>query len=447
MTPRQAVLQILLSVDRDHMMMSRALHDQLSKHQYWEKRDRAFVTFLAESTIKNRIYIDYLLDQVSDRPVHSCRPAVREILRMSAASVLFMDSVPDSAACNEAVKLARDYRGGRYVSFVNAVMRNFTRHHETGDFRLPDSSSDPDEYMSVRYSVPLWIVKLISKQYNTETALAVCRDSVERPLLTARIMTNGEGAKAHKKAMDSDGLETEAYRCGVNLKTALGEKVAGLIEEHAVIIKNINYVAGLESFRKGAFTVMDVASMIPAYAALSCAEYPVNTVVDLCAAPGGKCLQAREYFKDSTVTARDVSEARAELVGENAARLGLNIRVQVADASVKDSCLHADAVFTDVPCSGLGVLKRKKDIAYNQTPKALDDLVSLQRTILENAADYVNPGGILVYSTCTVNRKENSGQTDIFLKEHEEYHMVYRTQTIPGIMPCDGFYCAVMKRD
>ena len=417
---RALALEVLLEVTERKEYSHLALRGALEKYQYLEKQDRAFLTRLVEGTVERMLELDYIIGCFSRTPVHKMKPVIRGILRMSVYQIKYMDRIPDAAVCNEAVKLAvkKGFSGLR--GFVNGVLRSIVR--GLGEVEYPG--------LSVKYSTPEWIVRQWTQEYGEELALGMLEDQyAERPV-TVRV-------NLHR--ISREALAERLTREGVSVRT-----VDGL--DCALAISGYDYLAALPSFQEGLFQVQDVSSML---AVLAAAPRPGDYCIDVCAAPGGKSLHMADLMNGTgMVEARDLTEYKVQLIEENIARSRMeNIRAAQQDATVLDegSVEKADVVLADLPCSGLGVLNKKRDLKYRMTPKQQEELVMLQRRILETVQRYVKPGGVLVYSTCTVHREENEGNTAWFL-ERFPFVLKERKQMLQGRDPWDGFYIAKMER-
>lgn len=417
---RALALEVLLEVTERKEYSHLALRGALEKYQYLEKQDRAFLTRLVEGTVERMLELDYIIGCFSRTPVHKMKPVIRGILRMSVYQIKYMDRIPDAAVCNEAVKLAvkKGFSGLR--GFVNGVLRSIVR--GLGEVEYPG--------LSVKYSTPEWIVRQWTQEYGEELALGMLEDQyAERPV-TVRV-------NLHR--ISREALAERLTREGVSVRTVDGV-------DCALAISGYDYLAALPSFQEGLFQVQDVSSML---AVLAAAPRPGDYCIDVCAAPGGKSLHMADLMNGTgMVEAKDLTEYKVQLIEENIARSRMeNIRAARQDAAVLDegSVEKADVVLADLPCSGLGVLNKKRDLKYRMTPKQQEELVMLQRRILETVQRYVKPGGVLVYSTCTVHREENEGNTAWFL-ERFPFVLKERKQMLQGRDPWDGFYIAKMER-
>lgn len=446
-TAFQVIYKVLEEDGFSHVVLAKALREAGES----EKRDRAFVTRLVEGTLERCITIDYILNQVSKTPVKKMKPVIRTVLRMSVYQLLYMDSVPDSAVCNEAVKLVKGKGLQGLSGFVNGVLRNVARGREQwqSESVYPDKSKSPALYLSIRYSLPEWLCGYFVKEYGMEQAEKIASGSLRNPKTTIRC----NRTKIEKEAL--------AERL----------KAQGITVEEGVYAKDALYVSGYDTLEKipefveGLFLVQDESSMLVSeLAGLKAGDL----VLDVCSAPGGKALHAAnllEAFGSGEVISRDVSEKKTALIKENADWLqAKNITIQVADATKLDESMveKADVVIADLPCSGIGIMAKKPEIRYRMTAEQQKELVKLQKEMLAVVHRYVKPGGILMYSTCTINREENEENVR---KICEMYGFVPALdeclvpenlrgdiregayiQLLPGIHACDGFFIARLKK-
>lgn len=445
---REIVLDMLLSIEREEEYSHRLVGQVLAKYNYLTAQERAFLKRLFEGTLERRIELDYRLNGISNVPTGKMKPLIRNLLRMSAYQLLYMDSVPDAAAVNEAVRLAGKRGFSNLKGFVNGVLRKLSA--DKAGAKLPSEQENPKQFLSVTYSMPEWMVAHFLSSYSYEETKALSESLLHiRPVMIRFVSGLSEAEK--------DNCIRDMERMGV--------KVSGHAwVKEARYLHNCENIALLPGFAQGLFTVQDASSMLAVAAA---GIKPGNTVLDICAAPGGKTLLAAEYAgPEGRVEARDISPRRMDRIEENVSRMGLsNISLKLWDAAVRDETAveSADVVLADVPCSGLGVMGRKRDIKYRQTQEGMDALVCLQRDILKQAADYVKPGGILLYSTCTINPAENAQQVDWLCKEfgfvresmasflpadlpHADTIEDGFLQLLPHLHDTDGFFFARLKK-
>ena len=437
---RRLALDVLLEVTEHGAYSNQVLRAVLEKYQYMEKYERAFLTRLVEGTIQHMIELDYVIDQFSKVKVKKMKPVIRNILRMGVYQIQYMDSVPDSAACNEAVKLARKSGFSTLSGFVNGVLRNIARN--SGSIRYPDEEKEPVLALSVRYSMPEWIVEEWLNAYGMEQTKAILDAfSKEAPITIRTNVTK----------ITPDALKEQLKAEGVTVQTLEELSYAGLpytdAYHYAFAISGFDHLMALPSFQDGLFYVQDISSMMVAEAA---APEKGAHVIDVCAAPGGKSTHMAELL-DGTgmVEARDLTEYKVGLIEENIMRTGLhNIKAVQMDATVLDeaSIEKADVLVCDLPCSGLGVMGRKTDIRYKMTEEKAHELAQLQQKILETVCAYVKPSGTMVYSTCTIHREENEENVETFLQKHTDFSLVSEKQMYPGEVGSDGFFLAKMVR-
>ncbi len=443
--PRELALDVLIKVDKKEALSHRIIGDVLEKYQLSPKRDRAFFTRLTEGTLERQITIDYVIGQFSKTKLQKCRPLIRALLRMGTYQILYMDQVPDAAACNEAVKLAKKRGFARLSGFVNGVLRSISRQKD--QILWPEREKDEILYLSVKYSLPQWLLQFFAETYDKEIVECMAASFLEEQKTSLYCMSCDGGKDALKKELEAEGICVED----------------GLLCKDALRVSGYDSLYRLKAFREGRCFVQDESSMLAASIA---GVKEGQLVLDLCSAPGGKALHmADQMHGTGMVIARDLTEDKTDLIEENIERTGLeNIRAEVFDAREPDEEMigKADVVLADLPCSGLGIMGRKNDIKYNVSPDGMKDLAKLQREILENAISYVKPGGVLVYSTCTINPAENQENYQ-WIRENSELEpedlrpylpesLQIDTaeegyiQLLPGVHPCDGFFVGKLRR-
>lgn len=424
---RDLVVEILLLVTRDGQYSHIALNQVLGKYQYLDKSDRAFITRVVEGTLERMIELDYITDQFSKVKVKKMKPVIQAIIRSAVYQLKYMDSVPDRAVCSEAVKLAVSRGFGGLRGFVNGVLRSIARNLDSVQYP-PEGTK---EYLSVRYSMPPWILEQWLAWYTPEQVEQMLRNFLEEKPTSIRCNLHQISREDLKRKLAGEGVKAEEVP---ELPCAL-------------LISGYDYLAALPSFQEGDFQVQDISSMLVARRA---DPKEGAYVIDVCAAPGGKALHLADMLAGTgMVEARDISDYKVELIWDNIRRSGMdNIRAVRWDATVLDeeSVEKADIVIADLPCSGLGVLGRKSDLKYRMTPESEAELASLQRKMLSVVWRYVKPGGKLVYSTCTINREENEENAAWFQAEHPDFRLVSEEQLLPGQQAGDGFYIAVFVR-
>ena len=464
---REIVLNILMEYDKDGGRKTTLLKDALEKYDYLETRDKAFIKRVVEGCLERNIQIDYVIDSFSKTEVKKMQPLIRSLIRMGTYQIMFMDSIPDSAACNEAVKLAQKHKFAGLKGFVNGVLRNISRNKE--NISYPDKTENGGaEYLSVLYSVPVWLCKMWLTEYGFERTEGMLKFFLEpRPTAIRCTVDHRDGVSGPSDmeiaTENANKLKKELEDAGVVVKE-------NTILPYALELEKTDNIKYLPGYAEGRFAVQDVSSMLVTEIA---GILKGHTVIDVCAAPGGKSMHAAQKVgADGKVFSRDVSVSKKELIAENAARLGLdNITIEVVDAKINDDNMkrNADYLYLDVPCSGLGIIGRKSDIKQNIKKDKLTELTKLQWDIVKSCWDYVKVGGTLMYSTCTINKAENEQMitkicnelpfepvdiTDVlpkYILENDKYNIKDTAkkgyiQLLPGEFGTDGFFIAKLKR-
>ena len=440
---REIVLEVLLEITEHGMYSHIVLRDVLNKYQYLEKKERSFITRVTEGTLEHMMEIDYILDQFSKVKVKKMKPVIRNIMRSAVYQMKYMDSVPVSAACNEAVKLAVRKGFGSLRGFVNGVLRNVARNLDQIEY-----PTEPLKRLSIQYSMPEWILNLWLKAYDSDIVEQMLQAFQRETPLTIRCNLRMVTPKQLKEHLEAEGVTVQVHP----------------YLEYAFHISEFDYLGDLESFQNGEFSVQDISSMLVSELA---APKEGDYVIDVCAAPGGKSLHMAEKLNGSGhVEARDLTEYKVSLIQENIERTGLsNVEAVQQDALIFDetSVGKADIVLADLPCSGLGVLAKKTDLKYKATKEGADSLAKLQREMLKNVQAYVKDEGKLVYSTCTINQAENMDNVHWFLNQYPEFELIDIhgslceelqkdvkengcIQLLPGVHQSDGFFLACMKK-
>ncbi len=428
---RKAAFQTLMRVVKDQAYANLEVGKQMEK---CHADSPAFVRELVYGTEQHWMYLDYLLKQLVTHGYMKLKPQVNILLHMGAYQILFMDSVPDYAAVNGCTELAatvcRPQKG-----FVNAVLRNLTRKRDS--LRQPEQEKDPVKRLSARYSVLPWIVRLWIGQLGPEAAEEVLRAQQEKP----PFCVVGNSVK-----ISAD--ELKASLAGQSLSA---EPIAldGLSDSLPMFSVKGGGLLDTEDFRKGWFYVQDPSS---AAAVSMLAPEAGETVIDVCGAPGGKSMAAAIMMQNQgRVLTFDVYEHKLPLIRTQAKRLGLSIiEAAVRDAAAEAGELKetADAVICDVPCSGLGVMRRKPEIRYRELADSGRELAEKQLAILQASAELVRPGGRIMYSTCTINRVENEAVTEEFIRRQKgQFLKEAERQLLPNLDGTDGFYFCIMRRN
>ncbi len=426
---REIVLDTLLEIERNKVYSNQLIKAVLDKYDYLEGQEKRLIKRLAEGCIERKIELDYYLNQYSTVPVNKMKPLIRCLMRMGVYQIVYMDSIPDSAACNEAVKLANKRKFTNLKGFVNGVLRKIASNKAS--LPLPDAEKEPLLYLSVKYSMPEWIVTLWLQEYGKEDTTIILEALAAIHPISLRFRTD---------------FSEEERNCYIQKWEKQGAvvKASGMLP-YVYTLEGVDGISSLEGFEEGVFTIQDVSSALSVEAAQL---KTTDICMDICAAPGGKTMLAAEFVKK--VLSRDVSEHKVALIGENLERMQLadKVTTEVWDATIFDESKveYADVVLMDVPCSGLGVLGKKRDIKYHVTPESLESLLGLQQQIVESGWQYVKKGGTLLYSTCTINRAENQDRVK-WICENLPFTLEEEKQILPGFVEADGFYYARLRRN
>ena len=437
--PRGTALSVLLKIENEGAYSNLALNHALREAKL-SAVDSGFVSALVYGVLERKLLLDYIISQYSKIPLRKIETTTKMILRMGLLQLLFMDKVPESAAVNESVNLAKKRKLQKSAGFINGILRSVTRAEQK--YRLPDRS-DISCYYSVLYSVPRELAELWITSYGEANAVELMKGLSGRPRICARVNTLKTDADSLIKRLSDEGVRAERLM----LADALELSATGSIER-------------LSSYREGLFHIQDLSSQLCA-AALD--PKPCDLVLDVCAAPGGKSFTAAQLMKNrGRIFSCDLYDHKLRLIEDGARRLGIGIiTVQKRDAAKGQPLPEADRILCDVPCGGLGILSRKPEIRYKE---GLFDnkLPKLQYEILCKSASLLAVGGRLIYSTCTLNPKENNEVVSRFLEEHPDFagaglnlpqgieravgEKDHEITLMPHKAGCDGFYLAALTR-
>ena len=436
---RQAAFEALLKIQKEGAYSNLVVDAKLKENEHFDERDKAFFSNLVYGTLDRLILIDYNLSMYLNQPVRKLKPELHTILRLGTYQLLFLDKVPSRAAVNESVNLAKVNKSAFAASLVNAVLRRVA----DNGLRLPEGSENDPDYLAIKYSCPEWLISMWIEAYGFDNAIALAEKALEAAPVVVKVNT---------------------------LKTTVDDLIWKLAEEGVVaekstkfhdslVLNNTGAVEELLAYQEGLFHAQDFASQICCKALDA---KPGETVFDLCSAPGGKTFTIAQSMQNTgCVRAFDIYQSRVELIKNGAKRLGLdNVYTYLSDATIfNENYGMADRVLCDVPCSGLGIIRRKPEIRFKKSAE-IDNLPEIQYSILCNATKYLKDGGRLVYSTCTLNPKENDEICNRFLEEHPEFVAVkvlpelrrysendkYLT-LMPHLHSTDGFFVAAFQKN
>jgi len=435
---REVALRLLMKIEEDKAFSNILLNSELNKLDLTEL-DKTFVTQLVYGVLANKIAIDFIIKKSSKIRFNKIAVPILNILRLGIFQLYYLDKVPVSATCNESVKLAKKYGHISSANFVNALLRNASRTEKNTFF---DGIEDRNDYLSIYYSYPRWIIDIWVKQFGIDGT---------KELLAANEKVTYDSVRVNLLKTSRDEM----------LKT-FGECEAGKLAD-IFYTKDVKSIVKSDEFKNGYITLQDEAPALVAH--LLKAESDHN-ILDICAAPGGKTTHVAGLVKDKCkIIATDLYPNRIKLIEDTAKRLGIkSIKTKVNDATVFNNEFvdNFDRIIADVPCSGLGVIRKKPDIKFNIKEEDIDSINEIQRKILLNASKYLKVGGILVYSTCTNVFKENQDTVNWFLEGNKNFEVVTDEDLIPdewksglkdgmlSLLPskhgCDGFFICCLKK-
>ena len=432
MGARETALHVLIACRKEGGWSNGVLKEYLSRDRL-DRREAALATRLCYGVLQNRLLLDFYLRQLLTGKLKNLHPAVRDILHLGIYQLYLMDKIPESAAVNESVTLAKKHCSNA-SGLVNGVLRNAVRSRET--LQQPTSWED-------RYSHPAELISLFKGYVPKDRMEPMLRANNDIPPTVVQVNTLRTTTRELADLLEREGVTAEPHSW----------------MENCLVLSGTGSIEHLQSFQDGLFYVQDAAAKL----SVLCAQIPENAnVLDCCAAPGGKSFAAAMAMKGTgSITSCDVHAHKAKIIANGAERLGIaNITAQQQDATefVPEWEEAMDYVIADVPCSGYGIIRKKPDIRYKNLAE-MAKLPELQLQILKNQARYVKRGGTLLYSTCTLTHGENEGLVAEFLKDNEDYYLeklnlpdVFPKNEsgmlalVPGQYDTDGFFIAKLRR-
>lgn len=444
MNARELALKVLFDIQEKNAYSNIELKKQLDSSNL-EQVERGFATELVYGVIKWRLQLDWIIEQLSNIKLHKISPWIINILRLGIYQLKFLDKVPQSAAVNESVKLAKKYENQGAVKFVNGLLRGYTR--KKSQIKFPDEK-DAVKYISVLFSHPEYLVMKWINQFGIEFTKSLCEANNVVAPMTIRVNTLNTSKDVLIDKLKSEGIEVRD----------------GFYFKDSIILENPHNISNLNSFKEGLLQVQDESSML---VGVICDPKPGQIIADVCAAPGGKSTHIAQLMNNQgLVYSRDIHEHKIKLIEDNVQRLGINIiKTGLKDASEVDEELldKCDRVVVDAPCSGLGIIRRKPDIRWNKQTADIQNLINIQKKILDTSSKYVKKDGYLIYSTCTINKEENIEVVNDFLGNHNNFMLTDISDSVPkrlqkesckegfiqiyqNVDHIDGFFVARMKR-
>ncbi len=443
--PREIAVQAILEILKEGKYNTIVLRKLLRQNGAMPQKDRAFVTEIVNGSLRNLYYIDFVIDSVSNVKIQKIKPYLLAVLRTAVYQIYFM-KVPESAVCDEAVKLTKKRGLGSLAGFVNGILRNIIRQKD--NIVLPEEKQYPVEYLCLKYSHPEWLLKMWLHQYDYDFVKQLCKYNNISPDVTVVVNTLCNTTEQLKKELEQKEIVVKQ----------------GNYYKNVLHLSKTADMRKLEAFHKGKFHIQDESS-VTAIEILS--PQAGEKILDICAAPGGKSfLMAEKMNNEGQIFCCDIYENKLELLKEGAERLGITIlTVKQQDGSIFEQSYQEafDKILVDAPCSGLGLIRKKPDIRLKKNGNDIDSILLLQKEILKQSAKYVKKNGVLVYSTCTLCKKENEKNVEWFLQQNKNFELEdispflpskMKTETAkkgyitlyPHIHHTDGFFIARFRR-
>ncbi len=430
---REIALKVLYKVDKEQAYSNIALNQMLKENKELTTKDKGLISEITYGVTNWKLTIDAIISKYSKVKIKKISPWIINILRMGIYQIIWLDRIPKSAAVNESVNLSKRYGHISSANFVNAILRKVTKE----DYIEFTQIENPIERISKMYSMPIWIVEqLIKERENIEEVESICKELSERPNISVR----RNNLKIDKKTFEESLTKNK-------IKFQNSE-----INSDFYILEGIKNIEQLDLFQKGYLTVQDISAGLAVY---YLQPKSGENILDACSAPGGKTTYIAELMGNrGRIEAWDIYEHRTNLIKENAKRLGIKIiHTEEKDASIYYSKYKEsfDKILLDVPCLGIGVIKRKPDIKWQKNPEDIQKIVEIQKQILETCAKYVKSGGSIVYSTCSILKEENQNVIQSFLEKNTEFYIEKNCNkdVILEILPTnkqDGFFIAKLSK-
>lgn len=461
---RELALKILYKIDKEQAYSNIVLNDEINKNRkQLKEKDIGLISEIVYGVITWKLTLDEIIKKHSKIRLKKLSTWILNILRMGAYQIIFLDKIPKSAAVNESVNLAKRYGHSASSNFVNAILRKIEKKDYEEFFEIEDYI----EKISKTTSMPQWIIEELFKNNKKEKVEEICKNSNLKPEITIRINTlkinkenfikelqkrNIEYLEINNskiKKFTLDNSKSDNYEIEKNHIKNL--KIQNKIQENKdnfLVLKKYKNIESLDLFKKGYFTIQDISAGLTAKIL---DPKPGQRILDACSAPGGKTTYIAELMNNQgKIEAWDIHEHRTKLVKENSDRLGIDIiKTDIKDATIYDEKLNEkfDKILLDVPCLGLGVIKRKPDIKWQRKKEDIEEISQIQKKILENCSKYLKPNGELVYSTCSILKQENDDVIEMFLLKNPQFvNNKKETINLETTKEQDGFYiCKLYK--
>ena len=441
MNAREIAVYALIDILEQQSYNNLTLKKVLNENKNISSQDRAFITELVNGTLRNIIFIDYIINSFSNTKTKKMKPLILNILRISVYQIKFMEKIPVSAVCNEAVNFTKKKKMNGLSGFVNGVLRNIARNID--NIAMPDEKKEPVKFLATKYSYESWVIEKWIAQFGYEKTKEICMANILAPKICICVNTNKTTKNELKHILTKEGMQVED----------------GKISKNSLYIRKTKNIADSKAFKNGLFHIMDESSML----SVEILQPKVSeTIIDVCSSPGGKSFYC-SYVMNNTgkIFSRDIHNHKIELMNDTIKRLDIkNIKLELKDATkfYEENEEMADKLIIDAPCSGFGIVRKKPDIKYTKTKEDIKELVNVQREILKSSYKYVKKGGILLYSTCTLFEEENIKNVKWFCENYDfelcsiDYPLKVDTlekgyiNILPNMFNTDGFFIAKLKR-
>lgn len=425
---REIALKILYKIEKENAYSNIVLNDEIKiNKKYLKEKDIGLISEIIYGVTTWKLTLDEIIKKYSKIKLKKISIWILNILRMGVYQIVFLDKIPKSAAVNESVNLSKRYGHSSSSNFVNAILRKV----EKSDFDEFFQIENDVERISKTTSMPEWIIKELLTNNNIKTVEEICKNSNLRPKITIRI---------NKLKITKSEIIKKLEEKGINCKETKYDDF--------LILDKVKDIENLDLFQNGFFTVQDISAGL---AVINLEPLKGEKILDACSAPGGKTTYMAEMMQnEGEILAWDIHEHRTKLIQDNAERLGINIiKTQVKDATIYDEKLNEkfDKILLDVPCLGIGVIKRKPDIKWNRKLEDIQEINQIQKSILKNCSKYLKPDGVLIYSTCSILKEENEDIIYEFLKENTNFKI--KENKILNIVPDvekDGFFICELHK-
>lgn len=448
--PRYLAFTLIEAGQKPTLPLDRAIEDAAQQLECLSQKDKRLCHAIVFGVFRHRGRIDQLIGHYAKLAFERIDPKVKTILRIGVFQIVFLDRVPDFAAINTSIELAKPICGKKASGFINAVLRNIAGSHK--DIDLPCSHKNLPEHLTAAFSIPSWLGNRWTTRYGTEKTLALAKALMDLPALTLRV---------NPRKISRENLIAEFERAGIDARTTRFSSLGFQVRTSGIAVPD------LPGFTDGLFQIQDEAAQL---AVQVLAPKPGENILDACAGLGTKtCHIALEMENSGKITANDTGENKAESLGREAGRLNIDIirttHVDMARAGFNDFSSYFDRVLVDAPCTGLGVLARNPDSRWKRSTKDIMRMAALQKKILNGSANLVLPGGVLVYAVCSCEPEETTQVIDRFLEKRKDFNpdpagferhlpffcdsgsKTFMNTTFPDHLDMDGFFMARMRRN